>query len=222
MNEKYFLDHLSRVVELYSKSYDRVIIMGVFNSEPCDEPIQTFCGGYNLYNLVKEKTCFKGMPKCYDLILTNCKHNFQNTSAFTTGFSDFHKMTVTVLKTEFVKADPLKINYRDYKNYNSFEFNKELKSKLNSDPSSNTNYSNFQNIMSEILDKHAPLKTKYLRANNSPFMTKPLRKMIMNRSRCKNAYFKNKTVQNWEKYRKLRNDCVKLTKKGEERIFRKN
>ena len=67
MNEKYFLDHLSRVVDFYSKAYGRVLIMGDFNSEPCDEPIQTFSDG-NLYNLVKEKTCFKGEPKCYDLI----------------------------------------------------------------------------------------------------------------------------------------------------------
>ena len=56
-------------------------IMGDFNSEPSDEPIQTFCDCYNLHNLVKEKTCFKGIPKCYDLILINCKYNFQNTVA---------------------------------------------------------------------------------------------------------------------------------------------
>ena len=65
------------------------------------------------------------------------------------------------------------------------------------------------NVFGEVLNKHAPLKTKYIRENNSPFMTKQLRKMIMNRSLCKNAYFKNKTVANWEKYRKLRNDCVR-------------
>ncbi len=133
MNERYFLDHLSRVIDYYSTKYDRIVIMGDFNSEPCDEPIETFCGSYNLYNLVKEETCFKGSPKCYDLILTNCKHNFQNTFAVTTGFSDFHKMTVTVLKTEFVKADPIKINYRNYKNYNHLEFSNELLSELNND-----------------------------------------------------------------------------------------
>ena len=219
MNERYFLDHLSRVIDYYSTKYDRIVIMGDFNSEPCDEPIETFCGSYNLHNLVKEETCFKGSPKCYDLILTNCKHNFQNTFAVTTGFSDFHKMTVTVLKTEFVKADPIKINYRNYKNYNHLEFSNELLSELNNDVSSNNNYNNFQNILCNVLEKHAPLKKKYLRANNSPFMTKHLRKMIMNRSRCKNAYFKSKTIENWEKYRKLRNECVNLTKKVKREYF---
>ena len=221
MNERYFLDHLSRVIDCYSKKYDRFVIMGDFNSEPSDEPIETFLSCYNLHNLVKEKTCFKGSPKCYDLILTNFKYNFQNTSTITTGFSDFHKMTVTVLKTEFVKADPIQVNYRNYKNYNHLDFSNELKNKLNNDGTFNDNYNKFQNIISGVLDKHAPLKKKYLRANNSPFMTKQLRKMIMNRSRCKNAYFKNKTVENWGKYRTLRNECVKLTKKVKREYFEK-
>ena len=59
MNAKYFLDHLSRVVDFYSKAYDRVLIMGDFNSEPCDEPcderIQTFSDDYNLIILSKKK-----------------------------------------------------------------------------------------------------------------------------------------------------------------------
>ena len=45
------------------------------------------------------------------MILTNRKYHFQNILALTTVFSDFHKMTVTILKTEFVKSDPIQINY---------------------------------------------------------------------------------------------------------------
>ena len=41
----------------------------------------------------------------------------------------------------------------------------------------------------------------------------------MHRSRCKNTFFKHKTVENWEKYRKLRNECVKLTKKVKKEYF---
>ena len=128
-------------------------------------------------------------------------------------------MTLTVLKTEFLKADPIQINYRNYKNYSHLEFSNELRSKLNNDVTSNSNYNNFQSILCQVLEKYAPVKKKYLRANNSPFMTKQLRKMIMNRSRCKNAYFKNKTLENWEKYRKLRNECVKLTRKVKREYF---
>ena len=167
------------------------------------------------------KTFFRGPPKCYDLIITNCKHNFQNTRALTPGFPDIHKMTITVLKTEFVKADPIQINYRDYKNFNTSRLNEDLRNRLNSDESSNSNYNRFQNILREVLDNHAPMRKKYNRANNSPFMIKQLRKTIMDRSRCKNTYFKNKTAENWEKYRKLRNACVKWTKRVQKDYFRK-
>ena len=95
-----------------------------------------------------------------------------------------------------------------------YRVNEDLWNRLNSDISFSEDYSKFQNVLGEVLNKHSPLKKKYLRANNSPFMTKQLRKMIMNRSRCKNSYFKNKTVANWEKYGKLRNDCVRVTIKG--------
>ena len=193
--------------------------MGDFNIEPTDVSILNLCDGYNLFNLVKEPTCFKGPPKCYDLILTNCKHNFQNTQTITTGFSDFHKMTVTVLKTEFIKPDPIQINFRDYKKYNYVNFRHDLHNKLQSNVTASRDYDKFQDILREVLDLHAPIKKKTLRANNSPFMTKQLRKMIMNRSRCKNRYFKNRTVENWENYRKLRNECVKFTKKVKREYF---
>ena len=42
----------------------------------------------------------------------------------------------------------------------------------------------------------------------------------MNRSRCKNTYIKNKTGENWEKYRKLRNKCVKETRKVKKEYYR--
>ena len=74
-----------------------------------------------------------------------------------------------------------------------------LKWKLSSDKNSHVDYNRFQSSFCEVLNHHAPLKKKNIRANNSPFMTKPLRKMIMNRSRSKNAYLKNKTVDNWER-----------------------
>ena len=139
MSEKYFYDHLSRVLDYYSKNC-------YFNSEPNDEHIHTFRNSYNLQNLVTEKTCFKGPPKCYDLILTNWKYNFQNTLVLTSGFSDFHKMTVTVLNTEFVKADPVQINYRDYRIFNVATFNEDFKNALNIRNDSSKNYYTFQTI----------------------------------------------------------------------------
>ena len=40
----------------------------------------------------------------------------------------------------------------------------------------------------EILDKFAPLKKKYIRANHSQFVTKELSKAVMLRSKLKNQF----------------------------------
>ena len=63
------------------------------------------------------------------------------------------------------------------------------------------------------------MKKKCLRANSAKFITKPLRKVIMNRSRLKNRYYKNKTLENWEKYTRIRNICVKMTLKAKKSYF---
>ena len=110
--------HLSKLnlcIEKFTCDYDNLIIMGDFNSEPSDNELQEFCNSFTLKNLVKEPTCYKNVnnPSCIDLILTNRPTSFQNTITLETGISDFHKMTITVLKTSFNKQ-PLKIIvYRD-------------------------------------------------------------------------------------------------------------
>ena len=54
------------------------------------------------------------------------------------------------------------------------------------------------------------MKTKYIRANNSPFMNKELSKAIMVRSRLRNKSIKLKTIQSRQAYNKQRNFCVTL------------
>ena len=49
-----------------------------------------------------------------------------------------------------------------------------------------------------------------MRANDKPFMTRALRKAVMLRTRLRNRYNKDQTVENWNKFRKQRNSCVKL------------
>ena len=60
-------------------------------------------------------------------------------------------------------------------------------------------------VKKRVLDKHAPLKMKKLRGNQATFMTKELRKAIMDRSRFKNKYLKWPTRENFLVYKKAKN-----------------
>ena len=56
-----------------------------------------------------------------------------------------------------------------------------------------------------IFNKHAPIKFKYIRANDSPFMNSELRKTMMLRSKLRNSYHKNKTLHAHLAYKRQRN-----------------
>ena len=73
--------------------------------------------------------------------------------------------------------------------------------------------------MVTLLDTHAPVKMRLLRANDAPYMNKNLRKAIMTRSRLKNLYNKTPNVENEMNYKKQRNYCVNLLKKSKRRYY---
>ena len=49
---------------------------------------------------------------------------------------------------------------------------------------------------------HAPIKGTLLRSNHVPYLTKALRKAIMERSELENKYIKNKTNENLKSYKR--------------------
>ena len=127
-----------------------------------------FLGTYGLKSLVKENTCFKSIenPSCIDLILTNSYNSFQNTVVLSTGLSDCHKMVLTILKTTFPKVKPKEIAFRDYKMFNDITFRQDLTNTINANKEfTSSHFSHFQDIFLMVLNRHAPMKKKFLRAN---------------------------------------------------------
>ena len=61
-----------------------------------------------------------------------------------------------------------------------------------------------------MLDKHAPLKKRYVWASQQSFMDKELNQVIMVRSKLRNEYIKSKSEIDKESHNKQRNYCVKL------------
>ena len=95
-----------------------MILIGDFNRDINNSCIKTSCESYTLPSLIKEPTCYKNPqnPSCIDLILANTAnspHNFKNSCVIVTGLSDFHMMTLTVMKI-YEKLKPRIVNYRDY------------------------------------------------------------------------------------------------------------
>ena len=214
-NGRYFFEELGKSLDAYSTGYENLILLGDFNLEEKGADISNFLEIYNLKNLVKKPTCFKSdRPRSIDLILTNRASSFQCTDSIETGLSDFHCMIITVLKGGFLKKGPKLINYRDYRNFNISNFRIVVHIELSKHlPADKINYNTFDSVVKNVLNEHAPIKRKYVRANDGPFVTKAQRKAIMLPSKLRNRYNKNRTEENERAFKKQRNWCVKLLRK---------
>ena len=100
--------------ELGKAKYENIIITGDFNAEISEPNLASFCTFYNFKSLISKSTCYKNPDNssCIDLILTNCPNYFQNSSTFETGLSDFHKLILTLFKSEIPQQRPNIISYR--------------------------------------------------------------------------------------------------------------
>ena len=126
------LNCIGRNLDSLRGQYEHFILLGDFNTEPNDATMKNFCQIYGCKNIVKDKTCFKNPinPTCIDLIITNRPKSFQESEVIETGLSDFHKMSLTVMKVFYNKQKPKIIQYRKYKDFSNEAFMHELESAL--------------------------------------------------------------------------------------------
>ena len=189
-----FFRELSFCLNTALDKYDNVMIMGDINIDTHDvqhpgyTKLTSFCDVFGLSNLVKDKTCFtKNHSSSIDVMLTNKPRCFQNTTVVETGLSDFHGLVLTLTKTHIPRLKPKVIKYRSYKNFEPENFLQDIKDiDFKADLcDADLSYKNISSAFREMVDQHAPLKTKVQRGDTALFMNQQLQKAIYTRSRLK-------------------------------------
>ena len=211
---KVFLAHLDKIIGLHVDKLKNMIIIGDFNMLESNTDLSEFITSHKLYNLIKSPTCFKSRenPTAIDHIFTNRKYSFMESHTIETGLSDFHQLILTCMKSTFVKLPPKKLEYRDYGKFDENKFLSDIVKDLDKVPL--INYQSLTLVTQNILEKHAPTKTKIVRGNDKAHMNKTLRKEIMHRSKLKNIANKTKDTNDIKNYKKQRNKCVFLNKEA--------
>ena len=124
-----------------------------------------------------------------------------------------YQILLTVLKTTISKSKPREIHYRDYKKFDSLKFNVDLKNAFAHEKIESC--IKFDEVFMTVLNRHAPLKKKILRANHSSYMSKTLRKAIMRRSYLEKKYLKKKQISLLEPTKSRKIIAVDFTRKKE-------
>ena len=177
---KNHLATLSNFLDLHSSKYKKMLILGDFNVGTDERHMKSFCETCHLTNLIKEPTWYKNPdnPTCIDLILTKDPRTFQSTCVIETGLSDFHLMTLTIMRKTFKNQRSRIINYRSFKHFSNEEFRKSLIDNLSNQIYVNNDdgFNRFCKISIDTLNSFAPIKLfssyKFVRASQMTFITK--------------------------------------------------
>ena len=178
------------------------MILGDFNVGTEDYYMKLFCENYNLKSLIKQPTCYKNPdnPTCIDLILTNVPRSFQSIFFLETGLSNFHLMTLSVVKKRFKKFQSRIIQYRSYKNFSNKYFRKCLLEKLSKEVLVNNDdgFQKFCDINITALNEHAPLKKKVCSRESNAFFEERFIESTNDESRLRSTFLNNKTEEKKE------------------------
>ena len=138
-----------------------------------------------------------------------------------TGLSDFNKMTLTVTKVFYKKQKTNIVTYRIYKHFSNEAFMFDVKNSIIQMTSerSDLEFDRFITALDKAIQRHVPIKKRFLRANEAPFINKKINKEIMKRSRLGNRFLNAKGDIDRKAYNKQRNLCVNLIRGKKKNFF---
>ena len=127
------------------------------------------------------------------------------------------------MKVFHKKQRPNIIRYRNYRNFNNECFINDVQSSILREYSQNETleYELFKRKVDYVLEKHVPIKKRYVRANQAPFTDKTINKHIMKRSCLRNTFLNSKSDIDRKEYDAQRNLCVSLIRQAKKNFFSK-
>ena len=104
-------------------------------------------------------------------------------------------MTLTVLKSSFAKQKPRILNYRDYRFVNNTLFRDQILNKLRDSnfQISDKGLKHFKETCLSVLNTIAPLKSRFIRANQAPFINREIHRGAMVRSKLRKKFLKSRS-----------------------------
>ena len=125
------------------------------------------------------------------------------------------------MKVFYKKQKPYIVTYRNYKQFSNEAFMLDVKNSIIQMTSENNDleFDRFKTALDEAFQRHAPIKKRYVRANQASFINKKINKEIMKRSRLRNKFLNTKSDIDRKAYNRQRNLCVSLIRSKKKNFF---
>ena len=130
-------------------------------------------------------------------------------------------MSLTVMKVFYKKQRPKIIRYWNFRNFDNELFINEVKNSIEQEYCQNQSleFGSFKKKVDNILQKHASLKKRYVRANQAFFIDKNINKHIMKRSSPRSKFLNTKHDIDRKAYNRQWNLCVSLIRQAKKQFF---
>jgi hypothetical protein len=221
----YLCEYLNSVFEKCYAEGDIIYLIGDLNVNFIHKKheLTDLLNSFGMSNIIKGPTCFKNIekPSLLDVIITNKPKSIASHLNYNVGISDCHNMICAATKMNAPRQTVTKVNYRSYKKFNQENFIYDVDHLINgsNEMHSNKDMETFLYDFKNIINKHAPLKTKYLKSKQAPYMNNKLRKAINVRGMLKRKYIRSPSNDTWEMYRRQRNYVTNIKRQSIKQYF---
>ena len=224
-----FIDNMSALYDKMSNSGSESIVLGDLNIDMMsnNNVIENdLCDVYGLKNLIDAPTCFKSEKgTLIDPVIVSDTSKFCKPFNVVCGSSDWHNLVGCLFNVKQPNPKQYTVTYRNTKTFDESNFKADMErmptNVCDIFDSADDQYWAFCSMYTDLLDEHAPLKTRSVKGNKIPYMHSELMKAIYKRNQLKNCYFKHRTPTSWEQYRKYRNKVTKMRKHAIKSYFMK-
>ena len=177
---------------------------------------------YNVQQLINEPTRItESSSTTIDLIFTNEPDKIFFSGVSHVGISD-HNLVFAFrkLSSGLLTKEHSSITYRNFKRFNPDSFRSDIRSlnwdciKALEDP--NEMWETWKKMFNDVVDWHAPLRTKRIRGSQSPWITAELKQLMHQRDILKLKAIKSKHPHDWSLFKKARNSVNNEIKRAKE------
>ena len=134
-----------------------------------------------------------------------------------------HDLIFTVRKNKNSRRKPRLIEFRSMKNFNLPDFLADLKSVPWSSAHTFGNaddvWAHWGTLFKDVLDQHVPLKKKWIRGDQLPWISPDLLREISHRKKLFKRHKRSPTSTSWDDYKRQRNMVTSLKRNALKRFF---
>ena len=165
---------------------------------------------YGLHQLISEPTRLtENSSTLLDVIFTNCPQNIVCSGVLHVGISDHSLVYVYRKLSNQVGSGHTTVTYRRYCNFNHSNFRRDISMQdwdsIEQYQNPNDMWVEWKRMFLSCADRHAPLRTKRVRASKSPWINSDVKRLMHKRVILKKRAIRSKDPSDWTEFRKQRN-----------------